>query len=96
MARILIVSTHGSEDPTRAGVAFIMAKGAVERVTSRRYCLPGTQRSWQERWSLKAYCPWVYRPLRSWHNSLSNIACLFTREGFAARPVGSRTKIFGG
>jgi uncharacterized protein len=30
MARILIVSTHGSEDPTRAGVAFIMAKGAVE------------------------------------------------------------------
>jgi predicted peroxiredoxin len=30
MARILIISTHGSEDPTRAGVAFIMAKGAVE------------------------------------------------------------------
>ena len=30
MARILVVSTHGSEDPTRAGVAFIMAKGAVE------------------------------------------------------------------
>ena len=27
MARILVVST---EDPTRAGVAFIMAKGAVE------------------------------------------------------------------
>ncbi|HWO41848.1 MAG TPA: hypothetical protein VNO43_08610 [Candidatus Eisenbacteria bacterium] len=30
MARILIISTHGSEDPTRAGVAFTMAKGAVE------------------------------------------------------------------
>jgi uncharacterized protein len=30
MARILIISTHGSEDPTRAGVAFVMAKGAVE------------------------------------------------------------------
>lgn len=30
MARILIISTHGSEDPTRAGMAFIMAKGAVE------------------------------------------------------------------
>lgn len=30
MARMLIVSTHGSEDPTRAGVAFVMAKGAVE------------------------------------------------------------------
>ncbi len=30
MARILIVSTHGSEDPTRAGLAFVMAKGAVE------------------------------------------------------------------
>ena len=30
MARILIISTHGSEDPTHAGLAFIMAKGAVE------------------------------------------------------------------
>jgi len=30
MARILIVSTHGSEDPTSAGLAFVMAKGAVE------------------------------------------------------------------
>jgi predicted peroxiredoxin len=30
MARILIISTHGSEDPTRAGIAFFMAKGAVE------------------------------------------------------------------
>ena len=30
MARMLIISTHGSEDPTRAGLAFLMAKGAVE------------------------------------------------------------------
>lgn len=30
MARLLILSTHGSEDPTRAGLAFFMAKGAVE------------------------------------------------------------------
>jgi uncharacterized protein len=30
MARMLIISTHGSEDPTRAGIAFFMAKGAVE------------------------------------------------------------------
>lgn len=30
MARMLIVSTHGSEDPTRAGIAFFLAKGAVE------------------------------------------------------------------
>jgi predicted peroxiredoxin len=30
MARLLIISTHGSEDPTRAGLAFLMAKGAVE------------------------------------------------------------------
>lgn len=30
MARILIISTHGSEDPTRAGLAFFFAKGAVE------------------------------------------------------------------
>ena len=30
MARLLIISTHGSEDPTRAGLAFFMARGAVE------------------------------------------------------------------
>lgn len=30
MARMLIISTHGSEDPTRAGLAFFLAKGAVE------------------------------------------------------------------
>jgi predicted peroxiredoxin len=30
MARLLVISTHGSEDPTRAGIAFFMAKGAVE------------------------------------------------------------------
>lgn len=30
MARLLIIATHGSEDPTRAGLAFFTAKGAVE------------------------------------------------------------------
>jgi len=25
MARMLIISTHGSEDPTRAGIAFFLA-----------------------------------------------------------------------
>lgn len=30
MARMLLVATHGSEDPTRAGLAFFIAKGAVE------------------------------------------------------------------
>jgi predicted peroxiredoxin len=30
MARILIIASHGSEDPTRAGLAFVLAKGAVE------------------------------------------------------------------
>lgn len=30
MARILIMATHGSEDPTKAGLAFLFAKGAVE------------------------------------------------------------------
>ena len=30
MARLLIISAHGSEDPTRAGLAFFMAKGAIE------------------------------------------------------------------
>jgi len=32
MARMLIVLTHGSEDLIRAGLAFLFAKGAVERV----------------------------------------------------------------
>lgn len=30
MARLLFISTHGSEDPTRAALAFFLAKGAVE------------------------------------------------------------------
>ncbi len=30
MAKILITATHGSEDPTRAGLPFVVAKGAVE------------------------------------------------------------------
>ena len=30
MARLLIVATHGSEDPTRAGLSFLTAKGALE------------------------------------------------------------------
>ena len=31
MSRILLIATHGSEDPTRAGLAFLFAKGAVEQ-----------------------------------------------------------------
>ena len=34
MARMLIISTQGSEDPTHAGVAFTMAKGAVKQDTA--------------------------------------------------------------
>jgi len=30
MARILLIATHGSEDPTRAGLAFLFATGAIE------------------------------------------------------------------
>jgi hypothetical protein len=30
MARILLIATHGSEDPMRAGLAFLFAKGTVE------------------------------------------------------------------
>ncbi len=29
MARLLIIATHGSEDPTKAGLAFLMAKGRL-------------------------------------------------------------------
>lgn len=30
MTKILVTSTHGSEDPTHVGIAFVAAKGAVE------------------------------------------------------------------
>lgn len=30
MARIFIILNHGSEDPTKAGLAFLFAKGAIE------------------------------------------------------------------
>ena len=30
MSSILYIATHGSEDPTRAGLAFFLPKGAVE------------------------------------------------------------------
>ena len=56
MARMLIVSTHGSEDPTRAGVAFVMAKGAVEAGHKPEICLRETQRCWREGLLLKAWC----------------------------------------
>ncbi len=29
-ARIPLIATHGSDDPTRAGLTFLFAKGAVE------------------------------------------------------------------
>lgn len=30
MKRVLIISTHGSENPTHAGLPFLFAKGVVE------------------------------------------------------------------
>jgi predicted peroxiredoxin len=30
MKRILVISTHGSENPTHAGLPFLFAKGVVE------------------------------------------------------------------
>ncbi len=30
MAKLVIVATHGYDDPTKAGLAFLFAKGAVE------------------------------------------------------------------
>ncbi len=30
MSRLLVVSTHGSENPTRATLAWLVAKGAIE------------------------------------------------------------------
>jgi predicted peroxiredoxin len=30
MGKLLIISTHGSEDPTRASMAWFFARGAIE------------------------------------------------------------------
>ncbi len=50
MARILIISTHGSEDPTRAGLAFVMAKGAVEAGHRPEVLLAGDASILAKRW----------------------------------------------
>ena len=42
MARMLIVLTHGSEESTRAGLAFMFAKGAVEAGHKPEVLLAGT------------------------------------------------------
>jgi predicted peroxiredoxin len=41
MARVLYISTHGSEDPTRASLPFFMAKGAVDAGHSPEIVLAG-------------------------------------------------------
>ena len=44
MARMLFIATHGSEDPTRAGLAFLFAKGAVEAGHKPEVLLAGDAR----------------------------------------------------
>lgn len=41
MAKILYVATHGSEDPTRAGMPFHMANGAAEAGIQAEIALAG-------------------------------------------------------
>ena len=41
MARVYIHVTHGSENPTRAGLAWLMAKGAIEAGHSPEVTLAG-------------------------------------------------------
>ncbi len=53
MARLLIIATHGSEDPTKAGLAFLMAQGAVEGNHKPEVILAGDasvppNRSWRK------------------------------------------------
>jgi predicted peroxiredoxin len=41
MAQIFIISTHGSEDPTRSSLPWLVAKGAVEGGHKPRIVLSG-------------------------------------------------------
>ena len=64
MTRILVVSTHGSEDPTRAGVAFIMAKGAVEAGHKPEILLAGDAAVLARKVVAESVLPVVLPPLR--------------------------------
>jgi predicted peroxiredoxin len=41
MAKMMVISTHGSEDPTRSTLAWLFAKGAVEAGHSAQILLSG-------------------------------------------------------
>ena len=41
MAQVLVISTHGSESPTRATLPWLVAKGAVEAGHQPRIILSG-------------------------------------------------------
>lgn len=64
MARILIVATHGYEDPTRAGLAFFMARGAVEAGHRPEVVLAGDGAILAHRGVAEAVVPVGIPPLR--------------------------------
>ena len=40
MARIVLIAIHGSEDPSRAGLAFLFTKGEVDKRHRPEVILP--------------------------------------------------------
>jgi hypothetical protein len=44
MSKLVVVASHGYEDPTKAGLAFLFAKGAVEAGHQAEVILAGGRR----------------------------------------------------
>ena len=93
MARILIMATHGSEDPTRAGLAFLFAKGAVEAGHQPEVLLAGDASVLARKVVAENVLPVGIPALKALIQfALDKTVCRCTPEGRAARPVGSWTR----
>ena len=89
MAKILITATHGSEDPTRAGLPFVVAKGAVEGGHQVSVALLGEGALLMKQPIPRASFRWGCRRSRSFFSLLWSTTSLCTSEDSAGRPGGS-------
>ena len=79
MARILIISTHGSEDPTRAGLAFFLAKGSIEAGHDPEVILAGDASVLARKAVSDSVLPVGMPPLKDWiQSALENNVPIYT------------------
>ena len=64
MARVLIIATHACEDPTRAGLAFVAAKGCVEAGHKPEILLAGDGALLARRALAESIAPVGFPPLK--------------------------------